>query len=240
MAYILNKYECELFGRKSLFFPATNPKRLIISFAPAGDFYSLWSWFWRNNEDWQDTAYLFLKDANLTWYLGNNDKSLVNDYKEIIEHFIKVNGLSSNNVIAIGGSMGGYAAIFYAVICQLRGAIAFNPQINKVCATERGFPVIRTEDRWVDLDQLVASAEYVSHISLSYNDFHCDKCAGLKLIDQLQKRNSVTVFRKGLGKEHKELGYDKKFLETEIWYLENAGHIRAEYPTMNYVAKTIE
>ena len=235
--YIKNKYEHELFDQKCLFYPAANSKRLIIIFAGAlGDHYSMWSWFWKNTEDWNETAYLFLKDENTSWYLGNNKKSLVEDYINIIRHFKSKIGISADQIITVGISMGGYAAIFYAVECRLKGAIVFNPQVDKESA-HGNFLVERAEDRWIDLDQMVASAIDIPYISLNFGSFPKDSSAAYKLLDVLKQKNCLTVFRRGLGKGHKDLAFDKKLLETEIWYLENAQQIREDAPTMNYPVK---
>lgn len=229
--YVLNKYEHELFGRKCLFYPATNPKRLVIVFSGATPGYNLWSWFWKDTEDWSDTAYLFLRDENKTWYLGDDKRRIVDDYLEIIQFFLTRSSLPSDKVISIGSSMGGYAAIFYAVIRSFKGAIAFNPQVDRASASG-SFSVGRAQSCWVDLDTVVASAVETPHVSLNFCSFSSDTLAAYKLLDQLKQKNSVTIFRKGQADTHTTLKYNKKLIETDIWFIENAIDVGIGKPTM--------
>ena len=87
--YIKAKYEHTMFGKEFLFYPAQEPKRLLIFFNGATkNRYMMFSWFWNDKEIWKDTAYLFLKDDTTCWYLGNNEISLIEDFSRIINHHI--------------------------------------------------------------------------------------------------------------------------------------------------------
>ncbi len=69
---VLKKYEQETFGKRVLFYPASKPSRLVVVFAGANrGHYAMWSWFYRQNEDWSDCSYLFLTedtDPNRYWW----------------------------------------------------------------------------------------------------------------------------------------------------------------------------
>lgn len=112
--YIIKKYECIKFGKPHLFYPAKNPKRLLIVFAGAGakGQYNLFSWYWRDDENWADVAYLFLRDDDVCWYIGNNEQDFIPDYSNLIRHYINTCKLDNSNVYTIGSSMGGMVQFF--------------------------------------------------------------------------------------------------------------------------------
>jgi hypothetical protein len=227
IAYVKKKYEHTLYGQECLFYPAKNPKRMLISFCGAmKNIYSMWSWFWLDSEDWQETAYLFLKDETFSWYLGNDTKSLVDDYIHIIKYFMDVAQLHKDQVFTVGRSMGGYAAIYYATILGLKGAIALNTQVDKESAITQfsqvsyTFGIANTENQWVDLDMVVAQYDKVPSISLNCGSFIRDKLAAHKLLNTLKEKNSLVIFRKTPLLIHSPFGCTKKFIENEINFME--------------------
>jgi len=219
--YVLQKYERKIRNRECLFYPAKNPKRLCIFFTGLKkNTYIMWSWFWDQHENWQDTAYLFIKDDDACWYLGNHKKSFIDDYSAIIKHFMDICKLSRKNVFAIGGSMGGYAAIFYATLLQLRAVIAINPQVQKANQKLRDFSDIG--DRWQELEKFVKSSNYVPDISLIYSRSPRDEANGHALLNVLKNKGSLVILRRHNSPHHTGgANLTKKFVESEIAYFEN-------------------
>ncbi len=220
IGYVLNKYQIKMRDRECLFYPAKNPKRLLIFFTGLKkNTYIMWSWFWREQEDWDDTAYLFLKDDDFCWYLGNSQQSFVEDYSAIINTFMERCKLSKEKVFTIGGSMGGYAAILYATRLGLKAAIAINPQVNKASKAIRGFDDIG--NKWQELEQVVAASQTVPDISLIYSYCPRDQAAGNALLDVIKQKGSLVILRRHDSDLHTGgANLTKEFIETEIDYLE--------------------
>lgn len=220
MAYIKDHYECTLFDQQHLFYPAKNAKRLLIFFTGAvKNRYSMWSWFWRDDEAWQDTAYLFVKDDSLCWYLGNNERSLVEDYKELIAYYMWQTGVSRDAVYTIGASMGGYGALFYATALGFKGAIVLNPQVTKAYASH--FSIDNTQDRWLNLDEHITLASTVPHLSLVACLEKSDQLAGYTLIDTYKAKLATMIIRRDQSILHTGSSvFTKSFIEREVAFFE--------------------
>lgn len=219
--YVKSKYEHTLYDQEYLFFPAKNPKRLWILFCGAQkNRYTMWSWFWNDNEDWQDTAYLFLKDESFSWYLGFEDKPLVETYTALIKKIINECNLEPKNVFSIGHSMGGYAALFYGITLGFKGIFAFRPQIDWPNAATF-FSVNQLKNRWIDINELLINKTAIPLIYLQFGEFEPDKQAGYKLIDTLKSRESLSIIQKTTNTQH--IGHEptKKFIESTLLYFEN-------------------
>jgi hypothetical protein len=237
LTYIKKKYELTLFDKQHLFYPATQAKRLVIIFTGAQkNKYAMWSWFWNDEENWKDTAYLFLKDDDFCWYIGNNKKSFIEDYSKIIVHYISAAGLQANQAIAVGSSMGAYGAVLYACLLGLKGAIALNPQVNKTSNEIARYAIQNTEDRWIDLDRFVSSCEQVPCISLIFTYNICDEAASYALIDALKVKAQLLIVRRFPSPHHyvAPLVFSKNFLTEEINYFENSTRFMA---TKSFVAE---
>lgn len=221
--YVLSKYQHKIFNRECLFYPAKDPKRLLIFFTGLRkNVYIMWSWFWRDQEDWQDTAYLFIKDDDGCWYLGKDKESFVEDYISIINHFILLCNLPKEKVFTIGGSMGGYAAIFYATVLGLKAAIAINPQVNKKSWLLREFDDIG--DQWKELENIVASCQKTPDLSLIYSYDPRDQSAGYDLLNVMKEKGSLIILRRHNSFQHTGAAHlTKEFVEMEIAYFEKQG-----------------
>lgn len=223
--YVKSKYEKTLYGKQCVYFPAKSPRRLVINFSFFGDKYMMWSWFWEQKEDWDTTAYLFLKDVTRSWYCGTHDQPLINDYMNIITHFINLSGVSPEHVFTVGISMGGYAAILYASLLELKGAIVDLPQITPEIWNAHAINVdpnviIRPDIAWVDLDRLLMGCKKVPHISMHYGNCQADYLAAYKLIDILKARKSVFTVRRSLMPGHWGNALTDSFIEREIDYID--------------------
>ena len=224
-SYVKKKYEHTLFNKQCVYYPAKSPKRLIINFSFWGDRYMMWSWFWRQNEDWETTSYLFLKDAAKSWYFGTHDQPLVNDFASIIKHFIKLSGVTPDHVFTIGISMGGTAAIFYATLLGLKGTIVDLPQIipsiwnihaQKVAPSVAIGPNIA----WVDLPRLLTETKNIPHISIHYGNCEADYLGAYQLIDAVKTRKSVFTVRRSLMPGHFGDALTASFIDKEIDYID--------------------
>ncbi|WHP04459.1 hypothetical protein QLH32_10295 [Acinetobacter corruptisaponis] len=73
--YVREKYGISMLGIDGIFFPAKKAKRLLVFFSSMGkDRYDRYSWFWDENENWEETSYLFLKDDSFHYFLGTDEK----------------------------------------------------------------------------------------------------------------------------------------------------------------------
>jgi hypothetical protein len=225
--YIIGKYQRTMFDKEYLFYPAKSAKRLLICFSGAEQkygkcLYSQFSWYWQDDEDWRDTAYLFLKDDSRCWYLGNEKKDLINDFSNIINHHINICKLTKDKVFTVGSSMGGYGAILYATLLGLKAAIAVNPQVDKASQKNR-FGTSGVGNKWHDLDKIVALSPTVPNVSLIYGHCQQDQAACEILLDVLKKRGSTTIIRRHPSTEHaiSSLVFSENFIKSEITYFEN-------------------
>lgn len=224
MNYIKRKYEHTLFGKEHLFYPAKNPRRLLVVFNGAGAIgrYSMFSWYWKDDEQWSDTAYLFLRDDELCWYLGNNQSDFVQDYSNLIKHYIDVCKLKNDSVFTIGGSMGGYGALFYATVLGLKGVIAVNPQANKASNDITRFGINNTGNRWQDLDMVIKNSTTAPSVFLIYGNDPRDIAASDSLIEVLKEKAPVLIIRRHESEKHAiaRLIFSKELIEDGISFIE--------------------
>ena len=218
--YVKEKYEVTIHGIDCLFYPARNPKRLWVLFNGATvNRYTMWSWFWREDEAWEDTAFLFLKDDQIRWYFGTQDKPLTQTYCDITRQVMQQCNLSNNQVFTIGHSMGGYAAIYFGLQLQVKGIFALRPQIDWQNAVQF-FSVKKLRDVWVDLDQLIKQSVHLPLFFLQFGEFGPDKDAGLQFVDALLKKNTLFFVQKMDNLLHTGYRPDKKFIEQMLYFME--------------------
>ncbi len=241
-SYIIQKYEKTMFEKPFLFYPAEKPKRLIIVFngATKGK-YSLFSWFWCDDEKWSDTAYLFLRDDDLTWYLGNDAADYIPHFSEIINYHIKLCGIEPASVFTLGSSMGGYAAIFYATLLGLGGVIAINPQVDKASAS-KFYGISRAGSRWRDLNEVVAGFEKVPNIALIYSYCPKDVPAANVLLDAFKEKFASITIRRHASIQHtiSALVLSKDFIEGEIEHMSKQKLFKEEATTKSIEVNTTD
>lgn len=78
----------------------------------------------------EDPLYKKYPELTTTWYYGDHDFKLLEKIAEIILTVAKSNNIISKNIIIIGSSAGGYAALILANLILESNAIAMNPQIK--------------------------------------------------------------------------------------------------------------
>ncbi|HBM16702.1 MAG TPA: hypothetical protein DD381_10230 [Lentisphaeria bacterium] len=73
---------------------------------------------------------LFLYDkVNMAWYLGSPSLNLLSDFMTIVKYIASAKNINTNNIITLGSSGGGFAAIRAASILGC-SALVVNPQLN--------------------------------------------------------------------------------------------------------------
>ena len=214
---IFKKFERNVSGLSCLFFPAQRPEQLVVSFAAMGKpTYSMWSWFYQKSEYWDDTAYLFINDPSNLFYLGSEEKPQIERYTEIIHYFCDLCGLSCNDVIAVGSSMGGYAALFYALSLGFKGVIVANPII--------WFDGERHEDRldvvwslWKDIDHMLLEAKTVPHMYLQYCNVERDVIGAHRLMEVYKDKEGMLITKRDLSNDsHENYPLDRRVVPAVI------------------------
>lgn len=219
IAYVKSKYEHTMHGVDYLLYPAKNPKQLWVLFngALVGK-YTMWSWFWRENESWDEVAYLFLKDDDIRWYLGSNEAPKTQIYRDIITNVMQSLGLEPSQLCTIGHSMGGYAALYYGLLLQAGCVYVFRPQVTWDAAALY-YSVKKLEDIWVDLDVLARAQQQVPRLYLQYGEFLPDKIAGKALIDAYTEKQSFMMVERTDHPEHMGFHPTKQQIEKTIAFL---------------------
>jgi len=229
--YILKKYEHEFKEKSYLLFPAKKPKRLIILFSGLSGHktYNRYSWYWDEGEMWErDTVYLFLNDLDEHWYVGTDKKPTREIYIKIIQHVLNKFKIDRRNTFTVGGSMGAYGALLFAIDMGLKGAIAIHPQTNyksvrKHKANDWEEKIRESGAQFYDLDDFIFKRDYIPFIYIEYGDYESDKEAAEKFIHQLQKREIFIIIRKTANKGHVTNNPSKTTIESIISTFENTG-----------------
>lgn len=204
---ILNKYKQSLFGKEVVYFRANNPKYLIICFtAMHHDRFDRVSWFYENGV-WEDTCYLFLQDNSFHYYLGSDTENDFSLYRRIIEHFFKQDKFLKRNTITLGSSMGGYAALYYAIEFAFGGAISAVPQLDRESANLHKFQnwvkfIFECGTQWKDMLDIIKEKEKLPLIYLEYGNYEADKQTAHKFLNELKEKSSFYISRKIDENEH--------------------------------------
>ncbi|WP_315132117.1 hypothetical protein [Achromobacter marplatensis] len=228
--YVRKKYAVNMLGQHGIFYPGQNTKRLVVGFSSMGkDRYDRYSWFWEDSEVWDETAYLFLKDDSFRYFLGNDDCPLSQTFRKIILHHMESCGVSASQVFCIGGSMGGYAAIYYAALLGLNGAIVANPQLDYASSRAHSFQnwerqIRETGAQWYDLGEFVLKWEKIPNIYIEYGNYFADRFAAERFLRTLsQAHNSLVISRKTDWSGHTVDCLSRKTIESAIYFFENHG-----------------
>lgn len=81
-----------------------------------------------NSLKYLDCDKVFIKDINQAWYHKgiNEEVNSIESVKDLLSVFIS--NRSYKNIVFIGNSMGGYAAILFGTILNVNHVLAFSPQ----------------------------------------------------------------------------------------------------------------
>ena len=222
--YIINNYEKELNGIQYLLFPSQKADRLVILFSGLSGHktYNRYSWYWDETEKWEtNTVYLFLNDLSEKWYVGNDMNPMREKYIEIIQLILTTFSIERSNTFTIGGSMGGYAAILYAIDMGLRGAIAIHPQVSYKSARKHKsndweMKIRKCDAQFYDLTDFIFKRDKTPFMYLEYGLYEADREGAEELIRALQQREAFVVFRKTNNIGHVTNNPSKKTIESII------------------------
>lgn len=232
--YVRNKYEKIIEGCDVVYYPSKVPKRILFNFSSMGkDRYDRYSRYWDEKELWEnDTAYVFFKDDNYQYYLGNQENPKSGIYFKLIKDFCTMNDLNLNQAFTVGGSMGGYAALYYAISLELNGAIVCAPQTTFKATLAHEYRnwekhIKSISSVWVDLDMLLHRVKKTPNIYIEYGNYMSDKIAVDSFVEELRRKNeSLLIIRKAKWENHTVdtvLSYET--INNTIWYFENNGFI---------------
>ncbi len=227
--YILKKYRKVKNNIPYLFYPSTNPKRLIILFTGYIDYeaYSRFSWYFDEKELWNsENAYLFLGDQSLYWYVGQQDMPTCHIYQMIILDTLKELKLSPLQAYTIGASMGGYAAILLATLCELKGAIAVHPQLCKKSAERYQKEnwkrqINKCGTNFVDLEDVIYKYEYTPTIYLEVGRHPSDEAGLNNFIQAINSKNTLFILKRIASTNHETQSPSKALIEGLIHFFEN-------------------
>lgn len=227
--YVRKKYEKDMFFFSHMFFPCTRPYRLIVFFSSMGkDRYDRWSWFFDNSEKWDsDTACLFIKDDDFHYFLGTEDCSRVMSIKKLIEYYLDKYKIDKSRCYTVGGSMGGYAAIYYASFLELNGALVSTPQINLKYTVAHQYSNWERQIRecgsvFLDLCLFIHKRK-IPNIYIEYGNYFADRYACEDFINSCMKSNALLVIRKTGWPDHTVDSLSRFTILNTIFLFENSG-----------------
>lgn len=229
--YVLKHYQRQHRDKYYLVYPASNVQRLCILFSGYIDrvTYNRYSWYFDESEQWNgETAYLFLNDPGLHWYVGAEGSEDTRIYSEIIERVLAENGLEASRAFAVGASMGGYASLYYGLRLGLGGCIAVHPQLSYKGARRYELGNWERQIRacggnFYDVDDLIAKAQAVPPIYLECGDHPADIFGLDRVLAALSQRNATFLVHRPKTAEHNTKSPSKDRIETLLNYFEAFG-----------------
>lgn len=233
---IIKKYQRNKYFFDHLYFPAQNAKRMIVFFSSMGlNRYDRVSWFFDPSEQWNgDTACLFIKDDTLHYFLGTEEKPLQGSIKRLIDEYMALNKLKPSQVFAVGGSMGGYAAIYYASFLGLNAAIVANPQVNKASTIAHEFSnweerIIECGDLFKDLDYFVLKRT-LPNLYIEYGNYPAYYIAVKSLLRAYRSKNGLCISRKANWAGHTVDCLSRFSILNSIFFFEHHGFNNEKAP----------
>ncbi|MFD3248670.1 hypothetical protein [Rahnella aquatilis] len=225
--YVREKYKVAMLGIEGIYFPCANAKRLMVFFSSMGkDRFDRYSWYWEKNEIWEDTAYLFIKDDSFHYFLGTDDKPMKDSVRKVITYYQEQSNTNNELTYMVGGSMGGYAAIYFAFYTNARAAIVANPQISYKAARMHQFQnwersIREMGSQWYDLDDFSKKYDVKPAIYIEYGNYMADKKGCESLISSLIEEECLLIIRKEKWEGHTVNSLFKKTIENAVFFFEN-------------------
>ena len=233
-------YGTQVDGVDFIYYPCANPKRLVVNFSSMGkDRFDRYSRYWDTSQQWDsETAHLFFKDDDFTYFLGTDQKPKTTVYSRIIRQFQDANSLNLHQVYTVGGSMGGYGALYYALMLGLSGAIVCAPQINQRAMQAHAFNnwirhARTTGSQWADLDLMVHRFAHIPYIYIEHGNYPADRLAVADFIGALDGRNTLLIHRHASWSEHtRDDVLQKDLVDSTILYFETSRQMEKTYSTI--------
>ncbi len=199
--YVREKYTCTISGIDFIYYPARNPKNLLITFSSMGrNSYDRYSRYYDTKEVWDtDTSFIFFKDEENSFFLGTEGSPMTGSILRIIKFISDINKIPRENIFTSGSSMGGYAAIYYSIEGQCGGALVYAPQINKKCI---GMHEYRNWDKyanlvgtaWIDLDIMIHRRSGNENLYIEYGNYPADLQAASIIKSQYEvKKKGIII-----------------------------------------------
>lgn len=231
--YVRANYGFTVRGCDFVYYPSTSAKRLVVNFSSMGkDRFDRYSRYWDSSQKWcSDTAYVFFKDDTYRYYLGDDSSPKFADYSFIIRFLTDSLGISMASVYAVGGSMGGYAALFYSISLGMKGCVVAAPQVTKEAALAHRYRnwdkhISATQGQWVDIDKLMHRFDKLPYIYIEYGDYPSDKLAVDELLAVALKRPGLVLSRKADWREHTvDTVLSKETVDGAIRFFEENGFV---------------
>lgn len=184
-------------GIDAMAFSDRNPECAVINFSSMniGKF-ERWSWFYRRRLR-RPAVYMFLRDDECHYYLGKGGH-LAPRFLDTITSVLQQHDISRSEVVTIGSSMGGYAAVYFAHVLEAKAAIAINPQVETESAKLHEFSNWTRQMKevgagWVDLDDFVRDHPHRPMVYLRAGRYAADQAAGDKLSAALLAEGKTLV-----------------------------------------------
>ncbi|WP_034765331.1 hypothetical protein [Rossellomorea vietnamensis] len=209
---ILLKYEKSVIIKdeetKYLHYPSESDT-LIVCFTTLGPhIYERVRMFWEESEVWKYN-FLFISDNNGKhsgqYYLGAYPKREIETITStIIDKIVRGNGIK--NIITIGSSMGGYAAIYYAIKYNFLGALSVVPQVNESIINEFGWlkwkETVNEIGGLPSLITMINEADSLPNIFFQNGTYKADEVAGELIFEHLNKKNGFFIHDKFDKNDH--------------------------------------
>jgi hypothetical protein len=186
---------------KYVLYPSKSDKMLVCFTTLGPHIYERIRMFWEETEEW-DINFLFISDNNGAqkgglYYLGYEDNYFVE--KQTIELIKLVSELQrTKEIYTIGSSMGGYAAIYYALKLNLKGAIAVVPQANEEIIHQIGWQkwkqVLSEVGPLPNLGSMIATKDLLPSLYIQYGIYPADLAAAESLKNSLEGKNGLYMF----------------------------------------------
>lgn len=200
--------EKSLSGISYVFLPSKSAARkLVVCFGAMGKGgYSRISWYLQGKGDSRD-SYLFLRDPTETYYCGTAGAETFAAYSAIIDEAVHQSGVDRRNVITVGNSMGGTAAIMFATLLGLGCAMATNPQIDFTSAAMSKWgwlPRMRSAaPPFMEIDKLLMSSKHLPVIHAYVTSEAPDIAAVRVLTDCMEEIGGTLMVHRPDAQEHK-------------------------------------
>lgn len=182
---IVSKHEKKLDGINYLIYCNENtaPKKMLVSFSSMGSTnYSRISWFCEQS-NLEDYAFLFLYDNDNQFYQGSKN---FETFKKIIFRSMSNYDIKKEHVYTVGNSMGGTAAIYYATLLGLNGAIAANPQFNIKLSAMHTSPswvqCMKKSKEFKSIEDILDNVTFLPKIFIEYSSYLPDFYAAQEYI----------------------------------------------------------
>lgn len=161
--------------------------RIVVNFTGMNPHkFDRWSWYYEKFISGDDTLFICLKDDEHLFFLDRTHcDDFVNQHEEFINGYVSKYNLKAEDVMTVGSSMGGYAAIYYAYRLSAKAAIVSNPLVNRACAALHKFSLWTRKIDEVG-QYFVKLHDYVSRkkqtfVYIESGDYQADRTASLDL-----------------------------------------------------------